>query len=459
MSKVFFGSICIKGFGAVLEVLLQIIILRFLHVDGYGSYGYYIGIAEIGYWMFFSGITKCNIFYGSQSQMDLSAFRKKYYTRYVCPLIILCVGISVYKRSLLLLLTTALLIMETLVFDKSSQLLAGGKYKLSLIGEYCLGRCFLVISSFAFGMWNCLTLELLVFLYLCQYLLIYSVFVIKGTMNKGTEAVGVSVKKLTVYQYGDILVGIIHKAPVILEYLFTGAFAAGFIQLIALVRTLVAFVSGPASKVFLPSFARLYQVGDVGKIRELFQKVIVLQMVFLVAVSVALVGFPEVILSIFSKDLLEYKAVFAGISLCFVIALSFGPCSGLLQMTGNETKDILIRSLSVVLMIIVWIGTRNSSLFVLFGIGSQILAENLTDYWMISRILGKMPVSPLRFLYLWMPAVLIILIVRLAHLPQNVLNMILAAAAAVLLYGAMQLMSRQVRCWIKEGKKEHVINE
>lgn len=459
MSKVFFGSIGIKGFGAVLEVLLQIIILRFLNVDGYGSYGYYIGIAEIGYWIFFSGITKCNLFYGSQCKKDLSGFRKNYYIKYVCPVLILCAGVSVYKKSFLLLLTTALLGMETLVFEKSSRLLAAGKYSLSLIGEYCLGRCFITAGAFVLGMWNCLTLESLVFLYLCQYAVIFVVFTVRGRLPKGTEKADVSVKKLAAYQYGDVLVGIIHKAPVILEYLFTGAFAAGFVQLIALVRTLVAFVSGPTSKVFLPSFARLHRTGEYDKIRELFQKVIVLQMLFLIPVSVALVGFPDVILGIFSNELLEYSAVFAGISLCFVIALSFGPCSGLLQMTGNEHKDIQIRSFSVVLMVVVWILTGRHELFVLYGIGSQILVENVADYYTVSRILGKMPIGLGRFVFLWLPSILTIFYVRTVCVPQTMLNMMLAVSASMLLYGTIQLMSRQVRHWIKEEMKENVIKE
>ena len=165
------------------------------------------------------------------------------------------------------------------------------------------------------------------------------------------------------------------------------------------------------------------------------------------------------ILGIFSNELLEYSAVFAGISLCFVIALSFGPCSGLLQMTGNEHKDIQIRSFSVVLMVVVWILTGRHELFVLYGIGSQILIENVADYYTVSRILGKMPISLGRFVFLWLPSILTIFYVRTVCVSQTMLNMMLAVSASMLLYGTIQLMSRQVRHWIKEEMKENVIKE
>lgn len=459
MGKIFFNSILTKGFGAVLEVVLQVVILRFLQVEGYGTYGYYAGLADMGFWIFFSALVKCNIFYCSQKKNSISQFRKKYYIRYIIPVLAICFLVSLAAKDKLLTLSAGILLMELLVLDKSSQLLANEKYNLSLMGEYCLGRIFLVISIFILGNMGILTLENLLLLYLLQYVFVYVVFLLFGKMTVVINESNVSLKKAAAYQYGDILVGLIQKSPVILEYLFSGAFQAGFVTLISLVRTLVAFVSGPTSKVFLPSFAKLYQAGQYDEISRLFQRVIILQMVFLTAVGVALVGFPETILQIFSQELLGYAPVFAGVSVCFLIALSFGPCSGLMQMSGNEKKDITIRSLSVVLMILAWILTRKNGMFVLFGIGTQILSENIIDYSVISKILGGMPIRIVRYLLLWFPTIFVVVVVRIFQLPQNIFVMIAAVIFAVLLYCLIQMADAEVRVWIKGELKTGAIKK
>lgn len=450
MGKVFFNSILTKGVGAVLEVVLQVIILRFLQVEGYGSYGYYVGLADMGFWIFFSAIAKCNIFYCSQKKNSIIEFRKKYYTRYIIPILIICSVASFALGDRLLTLSVLILLMELLVLDKSSQLLANERYNLSLLGEYCLGRVFLVIGTIVLGVAGILTLERLLIMFLLQYLIVYLIFVFCGKVVIDAKETAVSLKKVAVYQYGDILVGLIQKSPVILEYLFTGAFQAGFVTLISLVRTLVAFVSGPTSKVFMPSFAKYYQSGEKEKIADLFHKVMILQMIFLTAVGVVLLGFSELVLQIFSEELIDYATVFAGVSACFLVALSFGPCSSLMQMTGNEKKDITIRSLSVVLMILVWIITRKNEMFILFGIGCQILSENITDYCVVSRILGKMPVGFFRYLVLWIPTILVVALVRVFQLPQNIVVMLVAVVLAVLAYCVIQLANKQVRVWLKE---------
>lgn len=450
MGKVFFNSILTKGVGAVLEVVLQMIILRFLQVEGYGSYGYYVGIADMGFWILFSAISKCNIFYCSQKKNSIKQFREKYYIRYVIPILLISAFVAFCSGDRLLILSVLILLTELLVLDKSSQLLASEQYNLSLLGEYCLGRIFLVIATLALGVTGVLTLESLLIAFLIQYVLVYAVFIVIGKRVQVSQEITVSMKKAVVYQYGDILVGLIQKAPVILEYLFSGAFQAGFVTLISLVRTLVAFVSGPTSKVFMPSFARYYQSGEKDKIVDLFQKVMIMQMIFLTAVGVVLLGFPELVLKIFSSELIKYASVFAGISACFLIALSFGPCSGLMQMTGNEKKDITIRTLSVIVMILVWIVTRRNEMFVLFGIGVQVLSENITDYYLVSKILGKMPLSLCRYLILWGPMVVAVGFVRIVKLPQSMIAMILTTFVSIVLFCLMQLLDKNVRIWFKE---------
>ena len=62
MSIVFLLSVILKGLGAVLEVLLQVMITRMLGLAGYGTYSTWVSAADLVYWVLFSGITKCNTF-------------------------------------------------------------------------------------------------------------------------------------------------------------------------------------------------------------------------------------------------------------------------------------------------------------------------------------------------------------------------------------------------------------
>lgn len=450
MNKVLFGSIFTKGIGAVIEVMIQILIIHFLSVDLYGVYGYYISMADIGFWVLFSAFSKCNMFYCAREGNSISEFRKKYYQRYVMPIMLVLVTAVIFYHDKNLFFVLFVLLFEVLVFDKSSLFLARSRYKESILGEYCLGRIVLLCSIVLFGMLNRLTIELLLGLYVFQYFVVLCFFLFADKKEmKAEEQQKVDVKKLAVYQYGDVLTGVIGKAPVILQYLFVGAFEAGFVNLVSLVRTLVSFVSGPTSKVFLPEFSRLYAKGDLSQVSKLFRTVIRMQMMFLTAVGVCLIGFPTVILELFSKELMDYSGVLSGISLCFLIGLSFGPCSGLMQMTNREKKDIFIRSISVVIMILTWIFTRKNSLFVLFGIGSQILCENVVDYIYISRVLGKMPVSPIQYLGLWSPMVLALAAVRIFHISQNFVNLLIMTFITVCIYSLLMLLSQEIRADIK----------
>ena len=88
MSIVFLLSVILKGFGAVLEVLLQVMITRMMGLAGYGTYSTWVSAADLVYWVLFSGITKCNTFYLSNKGTELRRFKAKYYSRYVLPVLV-----------------------------------------------------------------------------------------------------------------------------------------------------------------------------------------------------------------------------------------------------------------------------------------------------------------------------------------------------------------------------------
>jgi len=75
LSIVFLLSVILKGLGAVLEVLLQVMITRMLGLAGYGTYSTWVSAADLVYWVLFSGITKCNTFYLSNKGTELRRFK------------------------------------------------------------------------------------------------------------------------------------------------------------------------------------------------------------------------------------------------------------------------------------------------------------------------------------------------------------------------------------------------
>lgn len=76
MSIVFLLSVILKGLGAVLEVLLQVMITRMLGLAGYGTYSTWVSAADLVYWVLFSGITKCNTFYLSIREQSCAGSRQ-----------------------------------------------------------------------------------------------------------------------------------------------------------------------------------------------------------------------------------------------------------------------------------------------------------------------------------------------------------------------------------------------
>ena len=65
----------------------------------------------------------------------------------------------------------------------------------------------------------------------------------------------------------------------------------------------------------------------------------------------------------------------------FVFTATLGPCSGVLQMTGNEKKDNHCRELALLVMFVVMWLFRSDSLFVLYGLCAQaFLEENMDMY-------------------------------------------------------------------------------
>ena len=99
MNFIFILSVILKGIGAVLEIALQILLTKLIGLSGYGSYSTWISGADLLFWVFFSGLIKCNTYYLSRGSSSLSHFKKLYYIRYMLPLAaVFVLVLSLLKR-------------------------------------------------------------------------------------------------------------------------------------------------------------------------------------------------------------------------------------------------------------------------------------------------------------------------------------------------------------------------
>lgn len=433
MNAIFLLSVILKGIGAILEILVQVLVTRGIGVDGYGMYATWINSADLIFWICFSALTKCNTYYLSAPGTKIHQFKKRYYGVYVIPLVsAAAVAVCLFGKSqycVILLIT----LLELRVLDKSSALLTQRHQIISLTGEYILGRSILVAGVLLLQALGTLSQTTLMLLYLIQYvgiLLLFFIFQRKRKETRQDISSEVSLRKWGDYQRADLIQSMIGQMPVLLQFFFTGAFEAGVVSIVLTVKKMINFISGPSAKVFLPEFSRLYRSGKKDEIRDCFASIMRIQMLFVGPLSVVLVGYPHVILRVMAEELLPYTFLFVCCSMVFVFTATLGPCSGVLQMTGNEKKDNHCRELALLVMFVVMWLFRSDSLFVLYGLCAQAFLEAIGKYGYVCYWMKKSPVGVLTYLRWWIfPAVMIVLS-YLLHLGDSFLWMILTAGVA-----------------------------
>ena len=451
MNLILLMSILLKGLGAVLEMLLQIAITRGIGVSGYGIYTTWINAADLIFWCLFSGIVKCNTFYLSGKQISLRDFKYKYYMRYVIPATVcICFAVCAGGRSEYMVIAV-IAFAELLMLDWSSCLLAEGRYTASLTGEYVFGRMFLLVSVFILQQAGQFSLNVTILLYLIQYILVVVFFILasrkkrKQKINKQIQQgeQKVSVRKLMQYQRADIMQAMIGQMPVVLQYVLAGAFEAGVVGIVLLIKKLINFISGPAAKVFLPEFSRLYHKGDREGLRDSFSAIMRIQMMFAGPLAVALTGYPEAVLEILAEELIPYTGMFMGCSLIFIFAATLGPCGGLMQMTGNERMDNRCREAAVLLMILIFALMRKDPLFALYGLGVQTLAESVSKYIFVCRWLKKAPVGFYTYLKWWILPAAAVGVSRFMHWQNSLVMMIVVAGIVFCIQLVMELKNEK----------------
>lgn len=434
MNIIFFLSVLLKGVGAILEILLQIFLIRQIGMEGYGIYTTWISWADLLFWISFSGLVKCNTFYLSSKGVSIKNFKKKYYTYFVFPVLLLIGIVAVrkdYNYSFVLLIT----FLELLVLDKSSTLIARGKQMHSLIGEYVLGRSILLVGAVAFNATNGLSLYKLVGLYVVQYLIILCMFQMASSKSEKIEndiSGQVSIRKLFLYQRADIVQSMIGQMPVIIQYLFAGAYEAGVVSIVLLIKKFINFITGPTAKIFLPEFSRLYKQGQIKELCEKFAVIMRIQMLFVGPLAVVLAGYPRVVLKIWDSELLKYAHLFTLCSLIFILGATLGPCGGVLQMSGKEKSDNFYREFALVLMFVTMFLFRKDRLFVLYGLCVQTMVESVGKYICVCKFLNCTPVAWKEYLGWWGIPLILLVITYAIGLQESVIAMILCAGSAFL---------------------------
>ena len=404
MNLIFLFSVILKGLGAVLEILLQILITGKLGVSGYGTYSAWINSADLIFWVCFSGLVKCNTFYLSGGKVTIRSFKMKYFLRYALPVLgAAALGVTLGGQAMAVFVPL-ITMLELLVMDRSSTLITRGQSITSLVGEYVLGRLLLVVGVLALGLTGALSHTALLLLYVLQYCVVICFFLLRqGRGQHYSDISGeVSLKKWSAYQRSDLMHSMIEQMPVVMQFFFAGAFEAGVVSVVLLVKKLINFISGPTAKIFLPEFSRLYHAGEYEKIRTVYGSIMRIQMLVVGPLAVVLLGFPRVILGILAQELVDYAWLFMGCSVIFLLVATLGPCGGILQMTGNEKTDNRIRALALVLMGVVMLLTRGDSYFVLYGLCVQVAAEAAVKYYFISRWMKRSPTGLMTYAKWWL---------------------------------------------------------
>lgn len=402
------SSIAIKGVSAVVEIVIQMLITNGVGVTEYGNYTFYVSLIEGAYYLLFSGSIKLNTFYLSTPSASLSSFKKQYLRIFVAPIVAAIVLLFGVMHSAYGILAGIILLTYYFAYDSSSVFFSRGQQLPALLGEYLLGRIVLLIGVLTVIKLNISTGLLLLFLYGFQFATMLVWFAPhKKKLHPGTEEVHVPMQKLVEYQVSDVANSLITYSPTILQYIIGGAFTAGFTGIISIIKKFINFISGPTAKVFLPEFSRLYKSGERNKLEQSYLMIVRIQMTFIGTIGTILIGFPRLILQMFSPDLLPYASTFTATACCLLIVAGIGPVTGMLQMTGNERICNRNQWVSIIAMIVTWFMFRQEPLFAVYGLCVQALVEGGMKYFSVCKWFGKNIVPMRNYVLLWLPVVII----------------------------------------------------
>lgn len=433
MAFIMILSIGIKAVAAIVEIITQMLITNAMGVRVYGNYMFYVSLVEGTYFILYSGSVKLNTFYLSTPTCSLLKFKKTYFKWYVLPtILVVTIGFAVFRHTYGLI-AGAILLTYYFAYDYSSVLLARGKQIRALIGEYLLGRVVFLVGILLIIHFDQIDRKIetnLFILYGLQFVVIFCFFIFEAKLlPKGTEDTKVSTRKLFEYQVSDIANSIVTYFPTILQYVLGGAFTAGFISVITVIKRIVTFISGPTAKVFLPEFSRLYKRGEKALLQQTYLMIVRIQMIFIGTASSIIIVFPRLFLGLFSPELIQYVDAFVVTAICLMVVGGIGPVTGLLQMSGNEKICNRNQWISIVAMIVTCILFLDKPLFAVYGLCVQNVVEGMLKYYSICRWFGKSIIPIKVFVLLWFPIALIYIVVDMFEWKHSYAVAILCALA------------------------------
>lgn len=450
-------SIFVKGIGAVLEILNQVIITRFGGVAMFGEYSFYISAAEIVCWVFFSGIVKINAFYVANG-VDISRFRRGYLLYFSVPVTCVLSIISLCFSPLLIISMVAALLYSCQM-NLSSYCLAMRRYKLSLFGEYLVSRVVILIGVVALVLMVGLSTVTLA----CVYALGYAASVIFFLVSRHTVGVVEGVlsettrrrlpKQYLTFQMTDVANGLINQAPVIIQYAFTGAYQAGVLSVVLVAKKIISFVAGPTSKIYLPEFAKRYYEGDMQGLRKTYREIVLLQLCFVMPICVVLLGAANAVLTVYNPELADYDNYLCFASIVFLVMVLFGPQGNLLSMVGKERVEAVTKWISLAAMVTTMAATFGDPLFVMYGIASQTIVDSLIKLYFIVRLLHGFPLGLADWVKLFLPSAVFLVLLEFASLGtwmELLLACFLAVSLCVLLL--FEFFSHEIKEKIRGGR-------
>ena len=422
-----FLSIGVKALAAIIEILIQILLTNSVGIAGYGDYTFLVSVIEGVYYFLFSGSIKINTFYLSIPSLKLTHFKKTYIIYYAVPTFVAILGALTVAKGVYGFISTIILIAYFLAYDRSSIFFSRGCQWQALLGEYVVGR--LAMLS---GLMVCLKIGginglVLLTLYGIQFLAMLVWFIPFGkNLKPGEEEVEVPLKKIWNFQQSDIAYAFVNYSPTILQYIFGGAFSAGFIGIIVLVKKFLNFISGPMAKIFLPEFSRLYLAGKKEEIRRSYLMIVRIQMLFISTIGAALIGFPHLILRLFSAELLPYVGTFTTVAACLLMIAGIGPIGGILQMSNQERKCSINQWISIGVMVCIWFIMYQNPFFVLYGLCVQTIVENILHYYSVMKWFRKSLLSLCDYILMWFPVLLESIVVKFLDLQYSLVALIVS---------------------------------
>lgn len=367
-------SLILKIIGSILEILSQAMISRLWSIESYGTYSFFISVTDILYSVFLSGIIKFNNYYIPQKQ-DISKFKRNLYTFYALP--IFCAGmiLRIILKNNIIFYAFISGFAYFCAMDNSSSMMSYGHYVSALLGEYCIGRAFIIVFVLAASKFGVKAMGTLYIGYFVQFIFVILYYrIAKRKIKEPAPERNIekgAAKKYAVFQTNDIAHTIVINTSVIVQYLFSNAYQTALVSIVLVVRKFINFITGPTSKLYQPEFSRRYKENDKAGLCEIYAQITRTQLCFMMPVFVLLISSPGILLKIYSNELVSRSALVVGTSFVFLFMISFGPLTNFLCMTGHEKIDTISNWLSVAVMYAVMALTRANELFVVFGFCAQ----------------------------------------------------------------------------------------